>query len=54
MSESARIEALENRVVKLEEAAVLFEKHRQAWIRLEEGCAQMMREDEERKQRERA
>lgn len=39
-----KIAALEKRVAKLEKAAVLFEKHRQAWIRLEKGAQKMKRE----------
>jgi hypothetical protein len=52
MSDTQRLNALEKRVAELERAAVLFEEHRQAWIRLENGCAQMMREDAEPKRRE--
>lgn len=44
-----RLKALEARVETLEKEAVLFEAHRQSWIRLNEGVKQMKEEmDQER------
>jgi hypothetical protein len=56
MTDAAHIAALEDRIAKLEAAAVLFEEHRQSWERFckstKELEEQWKRDDAERKQRE--
>ena len=56
MTDAAHIAALEDRIAKLEAAAMLFEEHRQSWERFckssKELEEQWRRDDEERKKRE--
>ena len=39
-----RMKALEKRIAKLEKAAVLFEEHRQSWIRLNKNLKKLNQE----------